>query len=448
MINDQHEAKSCSALYLLPRTLSQHVLKGFLWTVLAALLNQGTTFVSSLLLARILGLKLFGYYSIVLSVVMTAATISQGGSGLAAAKFIAEFRASSDIRASSILSLCRKITFWTGISGALIVLSFGNFLAERIYHSPPLMLPLKLAALAVFFQTGVSYLQGALQGFAAFPVVSRAGLRCGILQIVLACGGGLWGGLNGAIIGFVLASAGRYLVYRHLLEGVARSHRVATNGKLNSHDLALIWRFALPAALSGLITVPAQSVVIAILARLPEGAELAGLYAAANQIRLLTLHLPTILNTVTVPALNNLKGRHEHREFKNLYTANLVATFFAALVTLLPLVVVAPRIFSMYGGSFIFHGSFAYVLLLSVIPEATSGAIYQLVQSLEKMWHSVFLIAIPRDLTFVALSYYLAPVKALDGVATAYLSAQIIAFCATSLVARKALNARLERSKL
>jgi O-antigen/teichoic acid export membrane protein len=417
--------------------LRDYVLNGFLWSLLASLFNQGSTVISSLLLARILGLEDFGHYAIGLTIVMTAATIAQGGAGLVAAKFIAEFRGAQSNRIGGVLRLCRFLTLGTGLCGAALVLLSARSLAASIYGSDSLILPLKIAAVAVFFQTGVAYLQGSLQGFGAFRSLSHVGLVAGLAHIVATCCGALWGGLAGATAGLAVASMCRYAVFSWALSRVVRGHRIAGEESLTSHDWQLVWRFALPAGLSGFITVPAQSIVMAILARLPGGAELVGLYAAANQIRLMALQMPTLLNSVTMSVLNNLKGKAQHGEFRKLYATNVVATLIAAVLVLIPLALFLPQMLAAYGESFEWQGWYAHVLLLSALPEVFSGALYQMVQAVERMWQSLFWIAIPRDVSFVALSFLWSLTDPLMGVAVAYLSAQLISVSATWVIARK-----------
>ncbi|WP_116812548.1 oligosaccharide flippase family protein [Steroidobacter cummioxidans] len=414
-----------------------YLLKGFLWSLIAALLNQGATVLSSLLLARILGLKQFGLYAIVLTVVMTAATIAQGGAGLVAAKFIAEFRGAGGRRVGGILRLCKFLTLATGLCGAALMFVTAPMIAVSVYGDAVLLGPLKIAAIAVYFQTGVAYLQGSLQGFGAFRNLSHVGLITGITHIVVTCVGGWWGGLDGAAIGLAVSSACRYAVFYFALSKVIVGHGISRDEPLTDHDRQLVWKFALPAGLSGFVTVPAQSIVMAILARLPGGVELVGIYAAANQIRLIALQMPTLLNSVTVSVLNNLKGKAQLGEFRHLYTANVLATLVTALFIVVPLSLGLPYVLSTYGEAFVRRDWFAYVLLLSVLPEVLSSAMYQLVQAAGRMWQSLFLIAIPRDASFVLLSYLWAPSATLQGVAAAYFVAQFISVCATWMVAPK-----------
>jgi hypothetical protein len=54
------------------------------------------------------------------------------------------------------------------------------------------------------------------------------------------------------------------------------------------------------------------------------------------------------------------------------------------------------------------------------------------------MWHSLFLIALPRDGGFVLLSYHLSSLLGLDGVAAAHLAAQLVSLAGTAFIARGA----------
>jgi O-antigen/teichoic acid export membrane protein len=61
------------------------------------------------------------------------------------------------------------------------------------------------------------------------------------------------------------------------------------------------------------------------------------------------------------------------------------------------------------------------IMAISIVFEAVGIAVYQVIQSHEKMWQSFFLIAIPRDLAFVCIAFYLTQSYGGAGLAGAFL---------------------------
>ena len=140
---------------------------------------QGSVLLSSVIVARLLGMTSFGAYAILVSTVMTIATIAQGGSGLVASKFVAESLASDPERVARVLRMCRVFTLATGACTGGLVFAAAD--AQRGHAWPArTRIAVRLVAVATFFQVTVSYQFGALQGFGAFKALSRGGALAGL----------------------------------------------------------------------------------------------------------------------------------------------------------------------------------------------------------------------------------------------------------------------------
>ncbi len=69
--------------------------------------QEGSVLVSTIIVARLLGLQSFGAYAVLVAMVMTIATIAQSGTGLVATKYVAEFLATDPARVGRLLTMCR-----------------------------------------------------------------------------------------------------------------------------------------------------------------------------------------------------------------------------------------------------------------------------------------------------------------------------------------------------
>ena len=79
--------------------------QGIQWSALGTIINQGSTFIVSVIAARILGRETFGGYAIVLSTIVTLSNIAQLGMGYTTTKFVAELRETDRTRAGRVLGM-------------------------------------------------------------------------------------------------------------------------------------------------------------------------------------------------------------------------------------------------------------------------------------------------------------------------------------------------------
>ena len=68
------------------RVFRERLLAGFSWNVISSIALQGSVLLSTIIVARLLGVQAFGAYSVLVTTVMMIANIGQGGIGLVAAE--------------------------------------------------------------------------------------------------------------------------------------------------------------------------------------------------------------------------------------------------------------------------------------------------------------------------------------------------------------------------
>jgi len=405
------------------RTFRERLLSGFSWTVLSAVAMQGAVLLSTILVARILGLEAFGAYAVLASTVMTISAMAQGGTGVLATKYVAE-RAAEPAKVAQLLNMCRVTTSVMGVVTAALVFATAGVLSTTVLNRPELEPAIRLLSLAALFQVSVSYQVGALQGFGAFRELSKAGALAGVAHIACTAVGAWFGQTSGALIGFVIASALRAAAYRRALSGVRRAHGVPDDAPFDRKDFGLIWRFALPAGLAGLVTLPCLWLVTVLVARQPNGLALVALFSVAHQVRLAALQFPLLLNAVSFSVLSRLKGIDETDRYREVFKSNLAANlaFTALIVTML--ILAANPVLGLYGSDFSSGRTILVVLMISILPEVLAATCYQLIQSAGHMWHSLVMIAIPRDLLYLMMAGFCLPAFGVTGAAFAYLIAQ------------------------
>ncbi len=127
-----HAAESVHRRLRARDPLLARLVTGTFWNAVSMALNQGSTFLGSVALARLLGQVAFGQYAVVLSMLTSVATLSQAGLAFAATKYVAEFRSVDKARTGRILGVCAILGTALAMAFALGVAVTAPFVAGTV----------------------------------------------------------------------------------------------------------------------------------------------------------------------------------------------------------------------------------------------------------------------------------------------------------------------------
>jgi O-antigen/teichoic acid export membrane protein len=265
--------------------------------------------------------------------------------------------------------------------------------------------------------------------------MARALVISALANAVLAVGGAWWWGTAGLLAGLGAGAALQWVIFRSRLASECAAHGIAISYRDGWRERAIIVRFALPASLTGFIATVAAWTGSAVLARQPGGFDQLGLYTAASTMRSLILFLPLLLNRVSMSLLNHELGRGHAGRYRKLFLANLGMSTGLIVVGVAGVAVAGPWVMAAFGKSFATGYPVLLVLLLATAFEGVAQAPYQIIQSHARMWQSLWLVAVPRDVSIVLLAFALVPRYGAIGLAIAAAVGYGIALLAISLVA-------------
>jgi O-antigen/teichoic acid export membrane protein len=389
--------------------------------LIAVAFNQGSTLIANIIVARILLKQTFGEYAMVQSTLLTVAALSQLATSYTAAKYIAEYRSSDPQRAGLIMGLCALVSAIMAGVGALLLIGLAPCLAGNILKAPHLASALMIGSGFLFFSSINGYQTGALSGLEAYGSLAKVGVASGIVAVTAISLGAWWGGLNGTIIGLSISAFvrcvihNRWLRFESHMQGIVPRYR----GSL-SQEKAIIFKFALPAAIAGYYSMPMIWLANAFLVRQPKGYGEMALYASSSSVRLLVLFIPQVINNVSLSILNNIRGSGDAQRYKRAYRCNVVIIFFATLTGGLVIGLFGDTILGIFGKEFRGGKMVLQVLMISTVFEGVAIALYQHLQAQGKMWSSLFYINIPRETVFVVLAFILVPVQGAVGLSISY----------------------------
>ncbi len=392
-----------------PGSLGARFQHGISWNVTGAVFTHGTNFLTSIIIANLIGREAFGKFGIVQSTLLTFAGVAQIATGITATKYVAEFRTSCKERAGRVLGLCSAVTLLTGVFAAVFIVLSSSWLANTTLKAPDLGYELRIAAGAVLFSVMNGYQIGALAGLESYRVLALAGAGQGLFQVAV-CSLSTWKwGLDGAIWGLFASALARWFFFHLGLRREAARQCIYPRYSSLWQERQILAGFAIPAAISGISSGPAMWLANAFLVRHPGGYSQLALFSAAFNMKSVVMFLPLLLNNVGMSLLNNQRGAGEEAQYRNVFWMNLKLTGSSVLMGAICVAALGTHLLRLYGTAFTDAYPTLVVLMGAAVIEAIAVAFYQVILSRERMWLSLFMIALPRDAALVVFARFLAP---------------------------------------
>lgn len=416
-------------------SVSTRIGRGVVWSLIGSAASAGSNFLLGLTLARVLGREGFGGYGLVQGTAVALAGMAQLATGYTATRYVAETRDKDPLRTGRIIGLCSVTSLATAVMAALMNLVFADKMALWLLKAPDLAMDLRLATGLVFFGTLTGQHMGVLAGFERYSTLTGLTGVTSIITFFLAGIGGWTWGLSGASVGLSLGMFVQWLMFRTEAANVCRQAGVVVDYFGARRESGIIMRFALPAAVSGLSSMPAFWAATAILARQSGGVAEVGRFTAALGIRAAVQYAPQLLNKVSMSVINNHIGNGDSASCRRAFATNLRWTAISIVVAAAAVLAAGPYLFVAFGREFVGGMPVLIPLVASVSCDALMQAPYQIVQSRERMWLSFCAIILPRDVLLVACAAWLCPSFGAVGLAWAYAVASFYGLASTSAAA-------------
>ncbi|MFL5482618.1 MAG: oligosaccharide flippase family protein [Gemmatimonadaceae bacterium] len=405
---------------------------GLLWNTIAVAFNQGSTLVANLLLANLLGRSGFGGYAVALGTVQAAAQLASLGMGSTATRYVAEYRASNPARAERIIgfTICVAVLS-AALTGALLS-GGGDAIAAFIFHKPELAVPFRIAGVAVFFFVLNGYFIGALAGLERFDALGWANVLAGFLYVAISAIGGYFFGLKGAVIALAASGAAQTIILMLVFRRALRRSQLTPRRSGVAENKSIITRWVIPGFLGGFTSIGALWVLQALLARSPAGLPAVGVYGAAYNLMAVVLFLPSVANNVGMTLMNNLLGARDADQYRKMYWHNMGATLAVVSVGAILVALFGNLLLGLYGPSFASGYPALLWLLAACIPESLTIATSQVILAHQKIWRSILLINVPRDLAILGAAMVMIPSLGVLGAAIAYFVGRVVGFISTA----------------
>ena len=419
--------------YLPQGSLRARFASGTLWVTVGFALAQALTLLASIINARFLGKAGFGELGMVLNTIGAFGVLAGMSLSSAATRYVAELKVKDPDRAGRIIALCTSTAMVSGGGVALLVLLFAPHLARHVMNAAWLAPHVRVASLLLFINALNGAQNGALSGFEAFRTAAKANLLKGLLGFPFMITGVYWWGLTGALWGNVVASAAGWLVFHIALREESKKAGIVVRYHNLRGELPMLWRFSVPAVLSGFFITPITWLANVMLVHQRDGYSEMGLFNAANQWRTFLSFVPGIISATALPMLSETLNNNRQRSMRKIFLTGVGVSAVFVLSQALVLSTISPWIMSRYGPSFR-NGWLVLIFCLvggAILGIQTSGT--TLIIAAGKMWASFFL-NLAWAAVFLAMVALLVGRGAL-GLSIAYAASYVVHCVSTFVVA-------------
>jgi O-antigen/teichoic acid export membrane protein len=399
--------------------LGYRLAKGAFWSLTGTAIGQASTLAASIVTARVLGAERFGEFGMINGTIGALGVFAGLGLGLTATKFVAEHRRHDPARAGRIVGLSAQVAVVSGAVISLILFVLAPLLAARTLNAPHLVPQLRLGCALLFLNALNGMQTGALSGLEAFKSLTRVNLLRGLSNFPLMIAGVWCWGLEGAVGAAVGSAALGWWLTQAALTHECRKAGIAIRYGGVAGELSILWKFSLPAFLSGVMSMPALWIATSYLVNQPGGyAELGG-YNAVMLLKRAVEFLPVALMSPLLPILSEQYARKDSVS----YGRTLFYAYEMSIGLLVPaslFAIAAPgMLLAPYGQEFLGYTSLAQWLMFHTLLVGLFAPLGNVLPSMDRMWFGFFYNLV-HCVIFLLLSWFLIPVFRGSGLAIAY----------------------------
>jgi O-antigen/teichoic acid export membrane protein len=361
------------------------------WLLAGAILVRALWLVASIIVVRLLGRMDFGQLGMIQNTLGLFGVFAGFGLGITATKHIAEYRIKDPDKAGRIMALSNLAVLAPAMAASLALFFWAPWLAERTLAAPHLARLLRVGAAVMFFNTLNGSQLGALAGLERFQTISRLNMITTAAATLIQVGAVYCYGLEGAVWGLVAAAAINWTLSHWILRKEAARNAVPFSYSGCLREWPILWKFSLPAAVSGMLCVPVQWACRAMIVNQSQGYAEMGMFSAAYQWHAAILFIPATISVAVIPMLANLRGQNDETRYNKILRCNLLLNGALASAIAITVILLSPWIMAAYGEAF--SASYAVLILLALVAIIVSVAnvIGHAIASDGKMWMGMIL---------------------------------------------------------
>ncbi|MBI5204618.1 MAG: oligosaccharide flippase family protein [Nitrospirae bacterium] len=367
--------------------LAYRLAKGAFWSLAGGIGLRALTFAVSIIVARTIGKEGYGELGIVQSTLGMFGTLAGFGLGTAATKYIAEYRLKDPAKADRIASFSMLFAFFcSGVMSVACAL-MSPWLASTTLNRSEIAPLLLAGALLLFISTMGGVFSAILAGFEAFKPIAKINIWYGITALLITYPLVYFYKVEGAIASLTISAAVSLILSAIATRKEYRKYNISSKfDKAAFQEWPVIWKYALPATIIGLLGAPVAWVTNAILVNQPGGYGEMGLFTAANQWRMAVIYLLPMLMSAMLPVMSETHGRSDKTDFKRIVSLNFRIAWLVALPITVIIISLGVPAAALFGKQYLDAAPIITILMISVFLHIINLSVASAIAGSGRIW--------------------------------------------------------------
>ena len=338
------------------------VAKGAGTTLIGSSIGKGLFFLSQIIIARALGVEIFGLYALGFAVAKICGIISTFGLSTGGMRFVSIFKDESRSKLKGILISSSVFSFLSGAIIGFVLYILSNKIAIVIFHNPELKITLQIFAFSVPFISGMNVVASLLKGFhtTKYTVYTRDIIQC-VVNVILIIVFHLVGfGLSGVIYAFILSHLMAFI------SGIFYLRKLFPEIKYKDfkpvYEIKDLILYSVPLLFIDFLhyfLTWTNSLLLGVLSTTTS----VGIYRAASQLPLVMTIFMMATNSIYAPLAANLYNKGEMKRLESIFKTTTRWVIYIT-VPIFILIIFSPKeLMMVFGREFIQTGWIILVIL-------------------------------------------------------------------------------------
>jgi O-antigen/teichoic acid export membrane protein len=335
--------------------------------------SGGLRYLFQVIVARHVGVELFGLFSLGLAVFNIAQVMTSQGMGQGVVRYVALYEGKGDRgRVRGTVYFAAALSLGGSIVASLLLVALSKVLAANVFHAPGLTNVLRFFAIAIPFSALTTVFLSSTQALRImrykvyvrdlFELLSRIAL----VILIFLLGWKLWGAIFALVISVIAGTFLSFFFYRkafHPIPGDSVRPIFEPRG-----FLAFCWPLFLANGFY-LLETWMSTFMLGYFAT-PKAV---GVFSAAYRTSLLVQGILLSFATMFAPIISDLHRRRENKELESLFKTVAKWVFSLSLPALLLMAIFSREIMAIFGSDFAVGATSLIVLSLGQLMNSVSG---------------------------------------------------------------------------
>ena len=415
--------------YMGRSTIIARLMRGAFWSLIGTAVSRVITLVTSIWVARLLGVEGFGELGIITSTVGMFGVLAGFGLGSTITKSVAEHREMRPDKASAIWGLVSLIGLGISFFIASCLFVFAEAIAMYSFGRTDITQLLQISAFLLFLGAMSGIQHAALSGVEVFAKIARLNIIQAVISPFITIPAIWWFGIVGAVVSYcIIAGIGVMLTLIVVKDEFAKFGISTRYQHAMWQEREILWSFSLPALLSAMLVAPVNWVCNAILVNQSNGFSDMGIYNAANQWRLVVMLLPQMLSAAMLPILAETYSRPDKNNFNESVYLNLRLVWVISLPIAVLMILFGANFAKLYGSEYVGMEMVLPVLMAAVFFNIVCAPVGTALAGSSRMWTGA-IMNYGWAIVLILLSVVLVPLYKAVGLAIANLLAYFLHVC-------------------